>query len=215
MTMMRFANEELQALLPPELLSTDPAIWREPTPDEIKLVVGRDSQTGISGVDAAYLVGVMPQNFRKYTSEPGSTAHRKMSFAMWHLLLHRASIKAMETDAPTRYPRPKSKNPSDEKLLPMQYLHGAYAQLSSKMPEACRPLFEALVDATPLQPLSVAAEMVQADSATAAMLRDHLEQVDKDSRLAHAVLNALRPMVAREVLRNARAEIEKNLGDAE
>lgn len=47
----------------------------------------------------------------------------------------------------------------------------------AEVPRVCRPLFVALVRAMlyPFKPLSVAADMVQADPATAMLLRDTLE----------------------------------------
>lgn len=77
-------------LLPPEVLTDDPSAWRPPTAAEIRIVIGKDSETGLSGADAARLVGVFPQSFRKYTAVDGASA---MSFAVWHLLLHRIGVK--------------------------------------------------------------------------------------------------------------------------
>ena len=85
--------EHVQALLPAEVLTEDPAAWRAPTATEIRIVIGRDSKTGLSGAQAAHIVGVLPQNFRKYTSSDDASSRQKMSFAMWHLLLHRTGVK--------------------------------------------------------------------------------------------------------------------------
>ena len=94
--------EHVQALLPAEVLTEDPAAWRAPTAAEIRIVIGKDSATGLPGAQAAHLVGVLPQNFRKYTSADYAASHQKMSFAMWHLLLHRTGVRlasVVEIDA--------------------------------------------------------------------------------------------------------------------
>ena len=83
----------IAARLPPDVLTEDPATWRAPTSAEIRVVVGKDSETGLSGAAAAHLVGVLPQNFRKYTAADDAVSRQKMSFAMWHLLLHRAGVR--------------------------------------------------------------------------------------------------------------------------
>ena len=94
--------EHVQALLPPDVLSEDPGAWRAPTSAEIRVVIGKDSATGLPGAQAAHLVGVLPQNFRKYTAADDAASRQKMSFAMWHLLLHRTGVKlvsVVEIDA--------------------------------------------------------------------------------------------------------------------
>lgn len=83
------------ALLPDEVLTLDPADWRAPTSWEIRHIVGEGSFTGISGAKAAALVGVTPQNFRKYTAGDGASTRQGMSFAMWHLLLHRLGVQSV------------------------------------------------------------------------------------------------------------------------
>lgn len=85
----------IAALLPDAVLTLDPAEWRAPTSWEIRHVVGEGSFTGISGAKAAALVGVTPQNFRKYTARDGASTRQQISFAMWHLLLHRLEIKRL------------------------------------------------------------------------------------------------------------------------
>ena len=81
-------------LLPDDVLAQDPAQWRAPTSWEIRHVVGEGSFTGVTGAQAAALVGVTPQNFRKYTARDGASTRQKMSFAMWHLLLHKLGVQA-------------------------------------------------------------------------------------------------------------------------
>lgn len=81
-------------LLPEEVLTFDAAEWRAPTAWEIRHVVGEGSFTGVSGAQAAALVGILPQNFRKYTAADGAASRQNMSFAMWHLLLHRLGVQS-------------------------------------------------------------------------------------------------------------------------
>ena len=90
---MATPNEWMQAALPGAVLTLDPAEWRAPTAWEIRHVVGEGSLTGITGAKAAELVGVLPQNFRKYTARNGSASRQAMSFAMWHLLLQRLGVQ--------------------------------------------------------------------------------------------------------------------------
>ena len=83
----------LTDLLPAELLSDDPDVWRAPSSWELRHVVGEGSFTGVTGAKAAELVGVLPQNFRKYTAKDGASSRQAMSFAMWHLLIHKLGVK--------------------------------------------------------------------------------------------------------------------------
>lgn len=87
------ATRQARKRLPAEVLTEDPWYWRAPTAAEIRVVIGKGSETGIPGAQAAHLVGVLPQNFRKYTASDDAASRQKMSFAMWHLLLHRAGVK--------------------------------------------------------------------------------------------------------------------------
>ena len=82
-------------LLPEEVLTFDAAEWRAPTAWEIRHVVGEGSFTGVAGAQAAALVGVLPQNFRKYTAADGAASRQSISFAMWHLLLHRLGVQSL------------------------------------------------------------------------------------------------------------------------
>ncbi len=75
-----------------EVMTDDPEQWRAPTAAEIRIVVGKGSETGLTGAQAARIVGVLPQNFRKYTATDDASLRQKMSFAMWHLLLHRVGV---------------------------------------------------------------------------------------------------------------------------
>lgn len=83
----------IAGLLPPDVLAQDPEAWRPPTAWEIRHVVGEGSFTGLSGARAAALVGVTPQNFRKYTARDGASTRQQMGYAMWHLLLHRLGVQ--------------------------------------------------------------------------------------------------------------------------
>lgn len=89
------ARAWIAGLLPDEVLTLDAADWRAPTAWEIRHIVGEGSFTGITGAQAAALVGVLPQNFRKYTAADGSSSRQGMSFAMWHWLLHRLEVQSL------------------------------------------------------------------------------------------------------------------------
>lgn len=80
-------------LLPDEVLADDVAEWQPPTAWQIRHVVGEGSFSGVSGAAAAALVGVTPQNFRKYTAADDSSTRQRISFAMWHLLLQKLGVK--------------------------------------------------------------------------------------------------------------------------
>lgn len=82
-------------LLPDEVLTLDATQWRAPTSWELRHVVGEGSFTGVSGAGAAALVGVQPQGFRKYTASEGASSRQSISFAMWHLLLHRLGVQRL------------------------------------------------------------------------------------------------------------------------
>ena len=86
-------------LLPADVLTTNASEWRAPTPWEIRHVVGAGSFIGISGAKAAELVGVNASSFRKYTAQEGAKSRQNMSFAMWHLLLHRLAVQKMGVGA--------------------------------------------------------------------------------------------------------------------
>lgn len=86
------ANAWIAGLLPDDVLTSTPSEWRAPSGWEIRHVVGEGSLTGISGARAAELVGVTPQNFRKYTAADGAKTRQAISFAMWHLLLHKLGV---------------------------------------------------------------------------------------------------------------------------
>jgi len=83
----------IAGLLPDEVLTTNASAWRAPTSWELRHVVGQGSFTGVSGGGAAALCGTTPQNFRKYTAHDGAKGRQSISFAMWHLLLHRLGVK--------------------------------------------------------------------------------------------------------------------------
>lgn len=83
----------IAGLLPDEVLTADADAWRAPTAWEIRHVIGEGSATRISGAAAAGLLGVTPQNFRKYTAADDAATRQKMSYAMWHLLLARVGVQ--------------------------------------------------------------------------------------------------------------------------
>lgn len=83
----------ITGLLPGGILIDDMDEWRAPSSWEIRHVVGEGSFTGVTGAAAARLVGVTPQNFRKYTARDGAKTRQNMSFAMWHLLLHKLGVQ--------------------------------------------------------------------------------------------------------------------------
>ena len=85
-------NEWIQTALPRAVLTLDPAQWRAPTNWELRHVVGEGSFTGVTGAQAAELVGVTAQNFRKYLARDGASTRQAISFAMWHLLLARLGV---------------------------------------------------------------------------------------------------------------------------
>lgn len=89
-------NSWVAGLLPDDVLTLDAEDWRAPTEHEIRCVVGEHSFTGITGAAAAQLVGVTPQNFRKYTAADGSASQQKISFAMWHMLLQRLGVLRLQ-----------------------------------------------------------------------------------------------------------------------
>ncbi|MBH2008100.1 MAG: hypothetical protein I8H71_00465 [Xanthomonadaceae bacterium] len=61
----------------------------------MRYIVGEGSFTRVSGAKAAALVGVTPQNFRKYTAGDSAKNRQSISFSMWHLLLAKLQIKAV------------------------------------------------------------------------------------------------------------------------
>lgn len=85
----------ITGLLPDVVLTHDAKRWEPPTDWHIRHLVGVDSLIGITGAYAAELVGISPQNFRKYTAADGAKTRQNMSFAMWHLLLHRLGVQRM------------------------------------------------------------------------------------------------------------------------
>lgn len=92
-----FTDEPMHAwiadMLPGVVLTSEPGEWRPPTSWEIRHVVGEGSFTGISGARAAALVGISPQNFRKYTARDDAVTRQSISFAAWHLLLHKLGVQ--------------------------------------------------------------------------------------------------------------------------
>lgn len=80
-------------LLPDDVLTTDPEEWRAPTAWEIRHIVGEGAFTSMPGATVAALVGVTPQNFRKYTAQDSAASRQNISFAMWHLLLHKLGVQ--------------------------------------------------------------------------------------------------------------------------
>lgn len=80
-------------LLPDDVLTTNVEQWRAPSAWEIRHLVGEGSFTGLSGAKAAALVGISPQNWRKYTAADTAKTRQPMSYAMWHLLLLKLGVQ--------------------------------------------------------------------------------------------------------------------------
>jgi len=85
----------VQELLPESALTEDADAWRAPTAWDIRHVVGEGSFTHVTGAQAAAMVGVSAQNFRKYLAAEGAKNQQRISYAMWHLLLHQLGVKAI------------------------------------------------------------------------------------------------------------------------
>lgn len=83
----------IAGLLPRDVLSDEATEWRAPTSWELRHVVGGGSFTGVTGAGAAALVGITPANFRKYTARDGAKNRQDISFAAWHLLLHKLGVQ--------------------------------------------------------------------------------------------------------------------------
>ncbi len=83
----------IACLLPSATLERDPQAWRAPSSWELRHLVGEGSFTGVTGAAAAALVGVTPQNFRKYLARDGASTRQAISYAMWHLLLQRLQVQ--------------------------------------------------------------------------------------------------------------------------
>jgi len=79
-------NHWIAGLLPDEIMVDDES-WRAPTSWELRHVVGEGSLTGISGAEAAKIVGVTPQNWRKYTAADDAKTRQNISRAAWFKLL--------------------------------------------------------------------------------------------------------------------------------
>ncbi len=90
----QLARAWIAELLPDDVLTTAADDWRPPTSWEIRHIVGEGSFTGISGAKAANMVGINPQSFRKYTAQDGASSRQNISYAIWHLLLHRLEIQS-------------------------------------------------------------------------------------------------------------------------
>jgi hypothetical protein len=86
----------IAGLLPDDVLTTTAEDWQAPTAHEIRHIVGEGSLTGVTGAAAAALVGVTPQNFRKYLAADDATTRQKISFAMWHLLLAQLGVQGVQ-----------------------------------------------------------------------------------------------------------------------
>ena len=202
-----------------ELLTEDPDVWRPPTSNEVRQIVGRSSKTGISGAKAARLIGVTDAAFRKYTAGEGATRRHTISYAAWHLLLHRLSIRRATIENVT----PKITAQSTEQSMTATPNILRENNQPSKIPKICRPLFKALANSLLLfssVPLSIAADLVQADPAAAKLLRDQLA-IDPDnpikvngtiydSGIRHLMLNDLRPMIVRTEGRRLLDEMEND-----
>ena len=81
------------AMLAPQVMAQTAADWRPPTPWEVRHVAGAGSFTRMSMQRGSELVGVNLQTFKRYATE-GPNAH-SISFAAWHLLLHRLGVQSL------------------------------------------------------------------------------------------------------------------------
>lgn len=95
----RPARAWIADLLDESLLTLDRGEWRAPGQWELRHIIGEGSLTGITGAAAAELIGIDARTMRKYTATPGTASHRSMSYAMWHLLLHRLEIQRVPEEA--------------------------------------------------------------------------------------------------------------------
>jgi hypothetical protein len=86
-------NAWITDLLPASSLTEDPSAFVPPTAASIGLVAGKHSLTGVSNIDAAKILGVTPQNFRRFTSVKEGASNQTISFAAWHYLLSRLGVK--------------------------------------------------------------------------------------------------------------------------
>ena len=93
-------NAWIADLLPPDVLTTDAAAWRAPLGSEIRVLIGRDSMTGMAGAAAAKLIGVTPQTWRKYTAGEAAKVRHLIPFASWQLLLHCTGVQLVLVHAP-------------------------------------------------------------------------------------------------------------------
>lgn len=84
----------IAGLLSPDVLTPDVDQWRAPTSWELRHIVGEGSLTGVTGARAAALVGISPQNFRKYTAHDAAKNRQPISYAAWHLLLHKLGVQS-------------------------------------------------------------------------------------------------------------------------
>ncbi len=89
------ANAWIAGLLPDDVLTDDAKEWRAPTNWEVRHIVGEGSFTGVTGSAAAELVGISPNNFRKYTAADEAKNRQNISYAAWHLLLHKLGVRSM------------------------------------------------------------------------------------------------------------------------
>lgn len=86
----------ISSLLPDSVLTDNAEDWRPPTAWELRHIVGEGSFTGQSGAKVAEMVGITPQGFRKYTANESAKNRQAISFAMWHLLLHKLGIQKLK-----------------------------------------------------------------------------------------------------------------------
>lgn len=86
-------NAWIADLLPASTLTENSAAWTPPSASLIGLIAGKHSLTGVSNAEAARILGVTPQNFRRFTSVKDGVSNQTMSFAAWHYLLTRLSVR--------------------------------------------------------------------------------------------------------------------------
>ena len=86
-------NAWIADLLPAATLSEDPAVWVPPTATQLGILAGKHSATGASNADAAKILGMTPQNFRRFTSVKPGVSNQTISYSAWHYLLSRLGVR--------------------------------------------------------------------------------------------------------------------------
>jgi len=150
------------------------------------------SRLGYTNRQAAAALGISLQGYSQLLHGIHRTSGRPLGIDT-RTALACAAIEAMSADA-LRY-------------------KGDEGDQDTAMPDACRPIFTALIDAIstgPWRPLLPVAQLAQADPVATASLLMHLEA--HGQQMMSSSIDALRSMVAREVARKIMHDIESNEG---